>query len=79
MTRLLSPMKRRIYPNARTGAGMETGGSLVQKLRNGLKVGEGDATTRDALRRLGWVDYDGPGQTDERGYIIPGTDIARGL
>lgn len=74
--RLLSPMRRRLYPNARTGTGISTAGNVVQSQREGLKPGQADDVTWNTLAKMGWVEYTGPAQTDERGYIIPGTDPA---
>ena len=74
--RLLSPMKQRIYPNARTGAGIDTAGEGVKAQRAGLEVGQPDMTTWINLKKLGWTEYAGPARTDERGYIIAGTDPA---
>jgi len=76
LPRLLSPMRMRIYPNLTTGAGIRAAGSLVVRQREGYEPGEADPVTWSALKRAGWVEYDGPAQTDERGYIIPGTDPA---
>lgn len=73
-TRLLSPNKQRIYPNARTGAGISRAGTTVKTLRDGLDEGTPDEVTWLGLKKLGWTEYEGPARTDERGYIIPGTD-----
>lgn len=78
-TRLLSPMKRRIYPNAKTGIRIATAGPAVKAQREGYREGESDPITWSALQRLGWTPYDGPAQTDENGYIIRGTDPRSGL
>lgn len=74
--RLLSPNKLRLYPNARSGAGIDTAGELVKTWRAGLSVGEPDVPTWINLKQLGWTEYTGPARTDERGYIIAGTDPA---
>lgn len=79
MTRLLSPQRHRIYPNATTGTRQETAGSIAKKTREGYSEGQADPTTWDALKRLGWTDYDGPAKTDERGYIVRGSDPERRL
>lgn len=71
--RLISPQRKRIYPNPQTGAHVQTAGSLVTKEREGLAVGQPDSLTWEALKKLGWTEYRGPAQTDERGYIIPET------
>lgn len=70
MARLISPEGNRIYPNAMTGAKMETAGSITKAQREGFAVGQADPMTWRALEQLGWKAYDGPLQTDERGYII---------
>jgi len=72
--RLLSPNWRRLYPNATTGTGIKSAGPLVLQVRDGLVDGEADPRTWDALRKLGWVEYEGPAVTDERGYIVPDSD-----
>jgi hypothetical protein len=72
-TRLLSPMRKRIYPNARTGTYLQSAGEIVKMQRAGLNPGQADTITWNALIKLGWTIYDGAGQTDERGYVIPGT------
>lgn len=74
--RLLSPMRRRIYPNAKTGTAIEKAGPLVQALRANLQPGQPDMMTWMGLKKLGWTEYAGPGVTDERGYIVPGSDPA---
>ncbi len=71
--RLLSPQRRRIYPNPQTGTCLHGPGPLVLKLREGLEPGQPDSMTWEALKKLGWTEYRGPAQTDERGYIITGT------
>lgn len=76
--RLISPQRRRIYPNPQTGAHLHAAGSLVATQREGLAVGQPDAITWEALKRLGWTEYRGPSTTDERGYIIPGSDLGVG-
>lgn len=73
MTRLLSPERRRIYPNPRTGTGIEGAGPIVKQQRRELEPGQPDQITWQALLRLGWVVYDGPGQVNDRGFVIPGT------
>ena len=72
--RLISPTFRRIYPNARTGTGMKTAGPLVREQRAGYEEGQADPVTIQCLIELDWKPYDGPALTDERGYIIRGTD-----
>jgi hypothetical protein len=72
--RLLSPEKRRLYPNARTGTGIQTVGPVTREQRRGLQPGQADDVTWECLKKMGWVEYDGPATTDERGYIVPGSD-----
>lgn len=71
--RLISPQKRRLYPNAKTGTGFSGAGVLAMRQREGLEVGQLDQVTWNALVKLGWVVYDGPAKTDEYGYIVPNT------
>lgn len=63
--RLLSPHRRRIYPNAQTGNGQK---------RDGIAPGVGDTLTAQVLMACGWKQYDGLARTDIRGWIIPDTD-----
>lgn len=72
--RLISPNRTRLYPNARTGAGVEAAGPIVKARREGLAQGEGDMMTWEALLKCGWKPYDGPAETDPRGYIVKGSD-----
>ena len=72
--RLLSPLRKRIYPNAMTGTHIGSAGPIVKATRQGAEPGQPDSVTWDCLERLGWTVYTGPAETDERGYIIPGTD-----
>lgn len=58
--RLLSPMKRRIYPNP-TSTG---------------STGAVDMVTWNALVAAGWREYSGPAATDGRGWVMPGSDPA---
>lgn len=51
---------------------MEEHATLRQ--RDGLPVGRADDITWDGLVKMGWIEYTGTAQTDELGYIIPGTD-----
>jgi len=72
-------MRRRIYPNATTGTGLHGAGPIVLAQRRGIEPGESDTITWDALEKLGWSFYDGPAKTDERGYVVHGSDPGRGL
>jgi hypothetical protein len=72
--RLLSPHRRRLYPNGLTGAYISTAKGAVLTQREGLKPGEADTLTWEALVKSGWTPYDGPAKTDDRGWIIPGSD-----
>ena len=56
--RLISPNLRRIYPNATSSKG----------------TGVADKAAISSLHDAGWEYYKGPGQTDARGWIIPGTE-----
>lgn len=58
--RLLSPMKRRVYPNPSSSAG----------------TGAMDMTTWKTLIAAGWREYAGPATTDGRGWVKPGSDPA---
>jgi len=78
-TRLLSPRRRRIYPNALTGTHIAGAGKSVKSQRGGLAPGESDPTTWDALERAGWSVYMGPAQTDPQGFVVKGSDPERGL
>jgi len=69
----MSPQQKRIYPNAMTGTGLSGAGLLVASQREGLEPGQSDQTTWNALVQLGWIPYNGPAKTDERGYVIPST------
>ena len=73
--RLLSPNRRRVYPNPKTGTllpratGAESAHStLVQ--REGLRPGQADDITWDCLVALGWTEYRGQAQPNPLGYII---------
>lgn len=77
--RLLSPQRKRIYPNQQTGTHMSGAGKIARKQREGLAPGQPDMVTWEALLKLGWTEYRGPATTDERGYIVPGSDLGRGL
>lgn len=77
--RLLSPEKRRIYPNLRTGnflpkASSEGAEHATVKQRAGLSVGQADDITWDGLVKCGWEPYEGDAATDERGFIVCGAD-----
>lgn len=73
--RLLSPTKTRIYPNPSTGVeGNQEVGPVFAVQRGGLSRGQADAVTMAALLKLGWKQYEGPARTDDRGWVIPGTD-----
>jgi hypothetical protein len=72
--RLLSPMRRRLYPNARTGTGIDNAGSIIKDQRRHLGPGVPDSMTWEGLLKLGWTEYNGPAETDNLGYIVPGSD-----
>lgn len=72
--RLISPMHARIYPNPLTGHFQSPVGSVFHHQRRGLKRGEADAITAQALMKMGWRLYSGPAVTDDRGWIVPGSD-----
>lgn len=77
MTRLLSPRKNRIYPNAMTGMNQGDTRNSSNRRRRELedkKPGEADLMTITALKNAGWTDYDGTAQTDNRGFVVPGTE-----
>lgn len=76
MTRLLSPTKKRIYPNPSTGLNQgdsERSTNVVRRASMLNEPGEPDLMTVEALKKAGWTDYDGPGKTDKLGFVIPGT------
>ena len=72
--RLLSPERRRIYPNGRTGTRLPVqpeheGNNITLMQRAGLNPGQPDDMTWDCLIMFGWVIYEGQAQTDEEGFI----------
>lgn len=77
--RLLSPQRRRIYPNPQTDQAMipRLNPATVRGVPTPPYLSPApDARTWDALKRAGWTEYDGPAEVDAFGYIVPGSDTA---
>lgn len=74
--RLLSPQRRRLYPNATTERTASNGRGVLTPFRDGLVAGEPDLQTWGVLWLFGWRPYTGPAKTNDRGYIVGGSDPA---
>jgi hypothetical protein len=83
-TRLLSPLGRRLYPNPLTGRvtharvdpahlGIPIPTATMQTMLASVDA-DAHAMTWQTLKQSGWVEYDGPAQTDAYGYVVPSTD-----
>lgn len=79
--RLLSPERRRIYPNPKTGTylprppgpGSKFANSTLDQ-REGLKPGQPDDITWDCLVKIGWTEYLGAAEVTDQGYIKKSPD-----